>query len=50
MNDHDVDSEIMDEIRNLSLMAGVIANKALPFVANRDREYFNQVLKFFLIF
>ncbi|KAK6112099.1 hypothetical protein QQG55_46310 [Brugia pahangi] len=37
-----VDSEIMDEIRNLSLMASMIANKSLPFVASRDREYFNE--------
>uniref|UniRef100_A0A0R3RJG7 UPF0764 protein C16orf89 homolog n=1 Tax=Elaeophora elaphi TaxID=1147741 RepID=A0A0R3RJG7_9BILA len=42
MASHDMDSEIVDEIRNLSLMAGMIANKALPFVANRDRKYFNQ--------
>ncbi|CAG9535824.1 unnamed protein product [Cercopithifilaria johnstoni] len=42
IDDHNIDSEITNEIRNLSLMAGVIANKALPFVANRDREYFNQ--------
>ncbi|VBB34238.1 unnamed protein product, partial [Acanthocheilonema viteae] len=38
----DIDSEITNEIGNLSLMAGVIANKALPYVANRDKEYFNQ--------
>lgn len=46
---YDIDSEIVDEIRNLSLVAGMIANKALPFVANRDREYFNRVKKFLFL-
>ncbi|KAM3728718.1 UPF0764 protein [Dirofilaria immitis] len=42
VDSHDIHAEIMSEIRNLSLMAGIIANKALPFVASRNREYFNQ--------
>ncbi|VDO81613.1 unnamed protein product [Onchocerca flexuosa] len=44
VDDHDIHSEIMNEMYNLSLIAGMIANKALPFVANRDREYFIQVI------
>ncbi|VDK83230.1 unnamed protein product [Onchocerca ochengi] len=42
LDNHNIHSEIMNEMYNLSLMAGMIASKALPFVANRDREYFNQ--------
>uniref|UniRef100_A0A915Q5Y9 Uncharacterized protein n=1 Tax=Setaria digitata TaxID=48799 RepID=A0A915Q5Y9_9BILA len=39
---HDIDPEIMNEMRNLTFMAGIIANNALPFVANRHKEYFKQ--------
>uniref|UniRef100_A0A915BGC7 Nicastrin n=1 Tax=Parascaris univalens TaxID=6257 RepID=A0A915BGC7_PARUN len=35
-------SEVVDEIRNLSRCASEIANKAIPFVADRDPFYYKQ--------
>lgn len=41
--EQNLDSEVIDEIRNLSRHANEIANKAIPFVANRDPFYYKQV-------
>ncbi|KHN77792.1 UPF0764 protein C16orf89 -like protein [Toxocara canis] len=38
----DLDSEVVDEMRNLSRRASEIANKAIPYVADRDRFYYRQ--------
>uniref|UniRef100_A0A9J2PSF0 Uncharacterized protein n=1 Tax=Ascaris lumbricoides TaxID=6252 RepID=A0A9J2PSF0_ASCLU len=40
--EQNLDSEVIDEIRNLSRYANEIANKAIPFVANRDPFYYKQ--------
>lgn len=37
-----IDSEIINEMRNLSECAGEIANRAIPFVADREFSYYKQ--------